>query len=99
MNSWSSVDCFSRTLSGPAWLEGMISVNTIRDWALSEDHWWRRAALVSTVALNVRTHGGTGDVTQTLAICEMLIEDRDEVYKEIFEQAENFKKYQRQSNG
>ncbi len=25
--------------------------------------------------------------------------DRDEVYKEIFEQAENFKKYQRQSNG
>ncbi len=25
--------------------------------------------------------------------------DRDEIYKEIFEQAENFKKYQRQSNG
>ena len=25
--------------------------------------------------------------------------DRDEVYKEIFEQAENFKRYQRQSNG
>ena len=26
MNNWSSVDCFSRTLSGPAWLEGMITI-------------------------------------------------------------------------
>ncbi len=78
INSWSSVDCFSRTLSGPAWLEGLITDDTIRNWAESEDRWWRRAALVSTVALNVRTHGGTGDVTRTLAICEMLIEDHDD---------------------
>lgn len=79
MNSWSSVDCFSRTLSGPAWLEGLISVNTIRDWARSEDRWWRRAALVSTVALNTRTHGGMGDTGNTLTISEMLIEDHDDM--------------------
>ena len=56
MNSWSSVDCFSRTLSGPAWRDGLISEDTIRDWAQSPDRWWRRAALVSTVALNMRSY-------------------------------------------
>lgn len=79
INSWSSVDSFSRTLSGPAWRERIISVDTVRDWAQSADRWWRRAALVSTVALNVRSYGGSGDVSNTLAICEMLIEDHDEM--------------------
>jgi 3-methyladenine DNA glycosylase AlkD len=79
MNSWSSVDSFSRTLSGPAWREERITMDTIRDWAQSEDRWWRRTALVSTVALNVRSHGGRGDVSHTLAICEMLIEDHDDM--------------------
>ncbi len=79
MNSWSSVDCFSRTLSGPAWRDGLISEDTIRDWALSADRWWRRAALVSTVALNMRSYGGKGDAGNTLAICEMLIEDHDDM--------------------
>jgi len=48
INNWSSVDSFSRTLSGPAWREGIISGDTIRDWAQSADRWWRRAALVMT---------------------------------------------------
>lgn len=39
INSWSSVDSFSRTLSGPAWREGQISGDTIRDWAQSTDRW------------------------------------------------------------
>jgi 3-methyladenine DNA glycosylase AlkD len=79
INSWSSVDSFSRTLSGPAWREGMIALDTIQDWAWSPDRWWRRVALVSTVALNVRSHGGRGDVRNTLAICEMLVEDQDDM--------------------
>ncbi|MBL7161060.1 MAG: DNA alkylation repair protein [Anaerolineales bacterium] len=79
MNSWSSVDSFSRTISGPAWRDGIISGDTIRDWAKSPDRWWRRAALVSTVALNMRSHGGRGDVKNTLSICEMLIKDRDDM--------------------
>lgn len=79
INRWSSVDSFSRTLSGPAWREGLISGDTIRDWAQSADRWWRRAALVSTVALNMRSRGGRGDVSNTLAICEMLIEDHDDM--------------------
>jgi 3-methyladenine DNA glycosylase AlkD len=79
IHSWSSVDSFARTLSGPAWREGLISLDTVRDWALSPDRWWRRAALVSTVALNVRSRGGRGDVGNTLAICEMLVADQDDM--------------------
>jgi len=79
INTWYSVDSFARTLSGPAWRDGLISIDTIRDWTRSEDLWWRRAALVSTVALNVRSHGGKGDVPRTLSICKMLIEDQEDM--------------------
>lgn len=79
INSWSTVDSFARTLSGPAWREGLVEIDVIRDWARSADRWWRRAALVSTVALNVRSRGGLGDVDRTLAICRMLVEDRDDM--------------------
>lgn len=75
INSWSSVDAFARTLSGPAWREGQVPDALIQDWARSEDSWWRRAALVSTVALNVRSRGGTGDVPRTLAVCRLLADD------------------------
>lgn len=79
INSWYSVDSFSRTLSGPAWKDGLISADAIRDWAHSDDRWWRRASLVSTVALNIRSHGGEGDTKNTLAICEMLVNDHDDM--------------------
>ena len=49
INSWGSVDCFGRILSGPLWLRGQIKDELIHKWACSEDRWWRRAALVSTV--------------------------------------------------
>ncbi len=79
INSWPSVDSFSRTLSGPAWRDGLVSMRAIQDWAQSEDHWWRRAALVSTVALNARSRGGKGDAKRTLTICEMLSKDHDDM--------------------
>lgn len=79
MNSWSTVDSFARTLSGPAWRDGLIAIEVIREWAQSSDRWWRRAALVSTVALNVRSGGGKGDVSATLAICEMLVNDPEDM--------------------
>lgn len=79
INSWSSVDGFARLLSGPAWRDGLVSDELIHEWAGSEDRWWRRAALVSTVALNVRSHGGKGDVPRTLAVCRLLMDDRDDM--------------------
>jgi 3-methyladenine DNA glycosylase AlkD len=78
MQGWAVVDSFSRTLSGPAWRDGLISTQTIHDWAHSADRWWRRAALVSTVALNIRSHGGTGDTPRTLAVCDILVSDHDD---------------------
>jgi 3-methyladenine DNA glycosylase AlkD len=35
--------------------------------------------LVSTVALNVRSHGGQGDVPRTLAVCRLLVDARDDM--------------------
>ena len=79
INSWGSVDSFARTLAGPAWLGGQVSDELIGRWAHSEDRWWRRAALVSTVALNVRSRGGKGDTRRTLAVCCLLVNDHDDM--------------------
>jgi 3-methyladenine DNA glycosylase AlkD len=79
IDSWWTVDSFARTLSGPAWLAGQVDDDLFRRWAGLPDRWWRRAALVSTIALNVRSHGGTGDVPRTLAVCRLLVADHDEM--------------------
>jgi 3-methyladenine DNA glycosylase AlkD len=79
MASWSHVDTFGRTLSGPAWVHGQLSDAEIARWAASPDRWWRRAALVSTVALNERALGPAGDPSRTLAVCRVLLADRDDM--------------------
>jgi 3-methyladenine DNA glycosylase AlkD len=79
IDSWGSVDTFGRLISGPAWLHGQVPDELIHKWARSEDRWWRRAALVSTVALNVRSKGGYGDVPRTLAVCRLLVDDHDDM--------------------
>ena len=79
MSTWDQVDCFAPYLSGPAWREGRIDDKAIAAWAKSKDRWWRRAALVSTTALNVKARGGSGDARRTLAVCRLLIEDRDDM--------------------
>jgi 3-methyladenine DNA glycosylase AlkD len=79
ISSWDQVDCFACYLSGPAWREGRIDDQAIMHWARSKDRWWRRAALVSTVPLNVKARGGRGDARRTLRICTLLIDDRDEM--------------------
>jgi 3-methyladenine DNA glycosylase AlkD len=48
-------------------------------WAVSTHLWWRRAALVSTVAFNVRSLGGKGDTPRTLTICRLLADDREDM--------------------
>lgn len=79
MSEWSEVDCFACYLSGPAWREGHVSDNLIHRWAQSKDRWWRRAALVSTVPLNIKSQGGNGDARRTLEVCGMLLADRDDM--------------------
>lgn len=79
LSSWDQADCFACYLSGPAWREGHIDDQAIVHWARSTNRWWRRAALVSTVPLNVKARGGRGDTRRTLRICSLVAEDRDEV--------------------
>ena len=77
--SWGAVDTFACYLAGPAWREGQVPTALIQRWARSKDRWWRRAALASTVALNVPARGGSGDAGKTIRICQMLVDDRDDM--------------------
>ncbi len=79
LDSWESVDGYARTLTGPAWACGQISDGLIDAWSRSPDRWLRRAALVSTVALNRPAEGGCIDAARTLAICARLAGDRDDM--------------------
>ena len=79
MRHWGEVDTFSCYLAGPAWRMGLIAETVIQGWVRSRDWCWRRAALVSTVPLNAAAHGGKGDTKRTLAICRMLVDDRDDM--------------------
>jgi len=76
LSSWGEVDTFAG-IAGRAWRDGQITDETVAGWARSANRWWRRAALVSTVPLNVKAQGGHGDVRRTLAVCGVLVEDRD----------------------
>ena len=75
--SWGAVDCYASYISGPVWRERHVRGSLICSWARSRDRWWRRAALVSTVPLNIKARGGRGDAHRTLRICRMLDRDRD----------------------
>jgi 3-methyladenine DNA glycosylase AlkD len=77
LDSWSTVDGFACYLAGPIWRAGRLPDAIVRDWIRSPDRWWRRAALVSTVALSRR--GGVDDVRKAVATCAALVLDRDDM--------------------
>lgn len=80
LDTWDGVDTFGIYISGPAWRDGRIADADIRRWAKSENLWIRRAALVSTIALNSKSRGlPGGDARRTLAICKLLIDDREDM--------------------
>ena len=72
INSWGASDVYAGYLAGPAWRHRQVPDDLILNWARSPDYWWRRTALVCTVALNRRSLGGYGDVNRTLKICRDL---------------------------
>lgn len=82
LHDWNSTDCFGSFVSGVAWREGVLADAKIHSWARSRTRWTRRAALVSTVPLNQNARGSTapkGEAAKTLAVCEMLVDDRDDM--------------------
>jgi 3-methyladenine DNA glycosylase AlkD len=78
-SSWDEVDGYGIYIAGAAWLRGLIRDADVRRWAKSDDLWRRRAALVSTVVLNIKAHGGRGDTKRTLAIAKLLVDDREDM--------------------
>ena len=79
LDNWATVDAFSVVLLGPVWRQRQVKDAFIVGWARSRDRWRRRAAVVSTVALNQKSRGGEGDTKRTLRICELVIRDQDEM--------------------
>jgi 3-methyladenine DNA glycosylase AlkD len=79
MDNWVSTDSFSMQISGPAWRLGILKDEQVCEWAMSPDRWWRRIALASTVGLNLKSQGGSGDTQRTIMICKMLIGDKDDM--------------------
>jgi 3-methyladenine DNA glycosylase AlkD len=76
---WGSIDLFGVSISGPAWRQGLVSDARISAWAQSSNRWRRRLALVSTVPLNSKARGGSGDASRTLSLCRQLKSDRDDM--------------------
>ncbi len=79
IDNWISVDHFAGYIAGPCWREGQIPDQVVEEWTASEDRWWRRAAVVCTVALNQKARGGSGDVDRTLRICGLVAADKDDM--------------------
>jgi len=79
LDNWVSVDMYCLSITGYCWRTGKLQDETIVQWAKNENRWIRRTALVSTVPLNLRSRGGTGDVERTLLICRLLVFDYDDM--------------------
>lgn len=79
MDNWASVDSFSCSVAGRVWHRGQISDAEIHRWARSKDRWWRRASLASTIPLNLKSRGGSGDPERTLTVCTMAVGDDDDM--------------------
>lgn len=77
IDNWACVDSFCCTLVGRAWREGKVSDATIMRWSRSRDLWWCRAAVVATVPLNIKSHGGMGDTARTIMVCKALLNDKE----------------------
>ena len=79
LDNWASVDTYCVYIAGYCWRTGQLEDTTIEQWTRSADRWVRRAALVSTVPLNLRSRGGTGEVARTLRICDILAGDKEDM--------------------
>jgi len=79
IDNWATTDGFSVMLLGWAWRKNQITDADVLSWLESGNRWWRRAAVVSTVGLNLKSRGGTGDTKRTLMVCEKIVDDRDDM--------------------
>lgn len=79
LDNWASVDHYSVGIHGVLWGKGVVQDRDIDRLLLSENHWERRVAVVSTVALNLKSRGGTGDTPRTIKVCERVVDDHQDM--------------------
>lgn len=72
INEWSSADIYAHYIAGPAWKKGILTDDHLNQWIASNDIWWRRAAVVSTIYLGC-------DVERMLRYTEKLIDDPEDL--------------------
>jgi len=79
LDNWASVDHFSVGIHGVLWGMGIVNDTDIERLLESSNFWERRVAVVSTVALNLKSRGGRGDTSRTINVCEKVVDDRNEM--------------------
>lgn len=79
LDNWASVDHFAVGIHGVLWRMGTVTDKDIDLLLASTDPWKRRIAVVSTVSLNLKSRGGTGDTARTLNVCEAVVRDHHDM--------------------
>jgi 3-methyladenine DNA glycosylase AlkD len=79
LDNWASVDHYAVAIFGVLWGRGIVSDDHIMALLQSDHFWERRIAVVSTVALNLKSRGGRGDTSRTIAVCEKVVDDHHDL--------------------
>lgn len=81
LDNWASVDHYTVGIYGVLWGKGVVKDQHIEKLLNSDNFWDRRVAVVATVALNLKSRGGSGDTPRTLAVCEKVVDDRQDLIR------------------
>jgi 3-methyladenine DNA glycosylase AlkD len=79
LDNWASVDHYTVGIFGVLWGRGVVQDKHIDTLLESANFWERRVAVVSTVALNLKSRGGKGDTPRTIAVCERVVDDHHDM--------------------
>jgi len=79
LDNWASVDHYTLGIFGVLWGRGVVKDKHIDALLTSDNFWNRRVAVVSTVALNLKSRGGEGDTARTISVCERVVDDHHDM--------------------
>lgn len=79
LDNWASVDHYSVGIFGVLWGRGVVLDGHIDALLRSDNFWNRRIAVVSTVALNLKSRGGRGDTPRTIDVCQRVVDDHQDM--------------------